>query len=590
MNVRSPRSPIGFAIAVALALSLFSALPAAASDTTDVARISVIEKGSLVVQRGDDKTQVAATVNAPLLPADFVATQPGTQAEIQLDGFIMLRLGANVQARLANNDSTERDVQLAQGTIVLGIVHAESGVVEIETPSVTLRATEIGDYRVTVSSDGSTAITARSGKAEVVTPQQTYSLAPGQTLIASGSAETPAVSYTAEVALDALDRFSASRDHIVNASLNTDTYVPAGIAGYDDLNSYGQWINVAPYGEVWSPYAATTWAPYRNGTWVWEGGFGWTWVANEPWGWAPFHYGRWFACAPYGWCWYPPGLAIAPVWYPALVGFFGFGDYADVTIGFDYWGWVPLAPYEPFYPWYPGWAAWHSHPHPGSARFVPRPLPPVHLRSAPGAHANVTYTNLRNGATGVRGAAFRAGNFSEARTIDPNQLRNIVAIRGTLPITPTTANLSFTNTGPAPHVQFSREFTQPRFATAAGVPLRTQFDAQRRDVHQSLRAAPPAAVPPESPGSTADAWKRFESARPPVTSPSIPQPRQYPITTPGEPPTRMPQRPVAPPPRPPQSPPQSPPRPPAQSGSRPPSVVLLNRFSGREDSLRIVGA
>lgn len=162
--------------------------------------------------------------------------------------------------------------------------------------------------------------------------------------------------------------------------------------------------------------------------------------------------------------------------------------------------------------------------------------------------------------------------FSEARTIDPNQLRNIVMIRGTLPITPTAANLSFTKAVPAPHVQFSRDFTQPRFDTAAGLPLRTQFDSQRQDVHQSLHARPPADVPAESPGSAADAWNHFERARPPGESPSIPQPRQYPITTPGEPQPRMPQRPVAPPPRPPESPPrppQSPSRPPS-SGSRPP--------------------
>jgi hypothetical protein len=70
-----------------------------------VARISVIEGGTLVVQRGDTQKQVSGAVNAPLLPGDFITTGAGTHAEVQFDGFSALRLSQNVQARIVKDDS-----------------------------------------------------------------------------------------------------------------------------------------------------------------------------------------------------------------------------------------------------------------------------------------------------------------------------------------------------------------------------------------------------------------------------------------------------------------------------------------------------
>jgi hypothetical protein len=588
------------AIALCAALlAVLLALPAAAAENTGVARISVIAKGSVVLQRGDDKTQLAATVNTPVLPDDYVMTASGTQAELQLDGITMLRMGGDVQLRIANNDQTMRLVQLAQGTVVLAVLHAQSGTSEVDTPSVTLRAAVPGDYRIAVGADGTTTATARTGGAQIVTPQQTYDLAPGKTIVASGSAENPTVTSEAEIAYDALDSFSSSRDRTANAALNTNTYVPTNIAGYDDLNSYGRWIDVQGYGEVWSPYVDSNWAPYRNGSWVWEDGFGWTWIANEPWGWAPFHYGSWFQCDPYGWCWYPPGVASVPVWYPAYVGWFGFGDYWGITLGFDYWGWVPLGPWETYYPWYPGWGGWHSHPNPpitlghvnpapprGTA--PPRTAGPVPRGSAPprgkvppprmhpryGTGVETAYRNMERGATGVKGSDFRNGNFTRTVVVDPNRLKNVTSLRGALPMTPTGANLRFTtHAAPKAPVRVSPVFAAPRFATAPDIPGRTQFGAQRREMNQTLRSQSREAVParPQAPPA-ADAWKTFERTRGNLTLPNEPQPRRYPGTTPVHLPSQP--QPGHPHPPPPQPPPVTPPHPPSQSAPpvRPPSA------------------
>ncbi|HTX60367.1 MAG TPA: DUF6600 domain-containing protein [Verrucomicrobiae bacterium] len=568
MNVR-------FFATLLFLLGWLAALPAAASDTTDVARISAIGKGgSVIVQRGDEESQLAATINAPVLPGDFVATQADTQAELQLDGFAMLRLGSNVQARLVNNDSTDRHVQLAQGDVILSVLHAESAVVQIDTPSVTLRVSEPGSYRLSVAADGSTVATARTGRAEILAGQQSYPLLPGASLKASGSAGNPTVATIAEVPSDALDAYSSARDRIANAALNTDTYAPQSIAGYDDLDSYGRWVDVEPYGEVWAPSVPAGWAPYRYGSWVWEDGFGWTWVAVEPWGWAPYHYGRWFYAAPYGWCWYPPAIALVPVWYPALVGFFGFGDYYGVGLGFAYWGWVPLAPFEPFYPWYPGWGGWHSHPHPPLGPPIPPGghVPPVRVHPRYGQSVAESYRNLRYGGTGVTGPAFRAGNFTRTVAIKPQWLKNITVIRGSLPLTPTTANIVFDRSHPTAHVGLSPLFEQPRFRESAAVPRRTQFAQQQAELHQTLKAQEPRPVPakPQVPPAS-DVWQRFESERRSAPAPLAPQPRQYPITTPIEPRApQMPQMPQHPPAMPPMRPPSMPQMPPQRPPSRPP--------------------
>lgn len=99
---------------------------------------------------------------------------------------------------------------------------------------------------------------------------------------------------------------------------------------YEVLLPYGEWVWVANYGWVWSPYDVPIgWRPYTYGHWVITD-YGWTWVAYEPWGWVCFHYGRWFYHDTYGWLWYP-----GTVWAPAWVCW---------RVGDGYIGWAPLPP------------------------------------------------------------------------------------------------------------------------------------------------------------------------------------------------------------------------------------------------------
>jgi hypothetical protein len=93
----------------------------------------------------------------------------------------------------------------------------------------------------------------------------------------------------------------------------------ADIIGYEDLDTYGVWRDVPPYGWVWTPTNMPAgWAPYREGHWAWVEPWGWTWIDDEPWGFAPFHYGRWAFVAG-AWSWVPGRLdpAVRPVYAPA---------------------------------------------------------------------------------------------------------------------------------------------------------------------------------------------------------------------------------------------------------------------------------
>src|SRR5438477_10498064 len=101
---------------------------------------------------------------------------------------------------------------------------------------------------------------------------------------------------------------------------------------YNNLESYGDWIETGDYGYVFHPREAESsrsWRPYTNGRWVYSDA-GWTWISEEPFGWATYHYGRWTRLRGIGWVWVP-GQQWAPAW-------------VSWRKGNDYVGWAPLPP------------------------------------------------------------------------------------------------------------------------------------------------------------------------------------------------------------------------------------------------------
>ncbi|MGZ3542927.1 MAG: DUF6600 domain-containing protein [Vulcanimicrobiaceae bacterium] len=500
------RKILGALVMVAMALTGVVAYATSAAAQTynygnpGVASVSVANAGVVIV-RGDSGTQVAATVNAPLEAGDYIATGLGSNAEVQFDGISMLRLANNTQVRFVNLSPDSREMQLAAGTVDLAELHGADGSPQIDTPSLTVRPNQTGDYRVTVLGNGQTLVTVRSGAATIATASGSQTLTPGSTLVAYGSS----IRMQGAIGFDSFDQFNSSRDQTVVSAYNSNPYLSPQLAGYSNFANYGQWQNVPGYGYAWAPnnQSQTNFAPYQNGQWVWEPGYGYTWVDNAPYGYATSHYGTWFNNPSYGgWLWQPPAYqnqnsstSLASAWLPAVVSFFLAGNNgADLgtllsnasgflsNSGNANIGWIPLAPGEQYQPWY---GQNNSYPSTGLTNVT-----------------NVTnvynyYSNARyyRGVTMVPVSAWRNGNFKRLVVPRPQQLKQIVLIRGTVPVVPTTANLHYSSIIAVKHpVVLSRAFAAPRLAAKAPVVTRISFTTQQAQI-RSIASVRPKVVP-----------------------------------------------------------------------------------------------
>ncbi len=316
-----------------------------------VARLSLMN-GGVSVTHGNMGEMAAGVLNSPLLTEDRVVTTGNGRAEIQLDGANQVRIAGATEVRMGDLQYKRYQVQIAQGLITFRVLHDNDAVVEISTPSVSVRPLRQGTYRVSVNAEGLTEVTIRSGDAEISSPTGTEPLRAGQTLLSRGNPSDPEFRTANMPAPDEWDRWNTERDHYFESPLNQGQNLSPDLYGTEDLNAYGRWTNDPSYGNVWIPNQGPDWAPYQDGRWSYLDYYGWTWIGYEPWGWVPYHYGRWYRGS-FGWAWYPGAFGARHSWSPALVGFFGWGYPGfGASFGFGNIGWVPLAPYEAYRPWY----------------------------------------------------------------------------------------------------------------------------------------------------------------------------------------------------------------------------------------------
>ena len=424
-----------------MGVALFGAglfLPARAQDPDDqkrgVARISLMN-GEVSVRRGDSGDWVAGVINAPLLTDDRIATGANSRAEVQFDSSNMMRLGGNAEIHLADLEYNRYQTELAKGTMTFRVLRASGANMEVDTPSVSVRPSKAGTYRISVNENGETEVISRAGDLEIFTPRGSQWISAGQMMVARGTSADPEFQIVGARPADDWDHWNEQRDQHFMQSPSYQYVDPgdSGIYGTEDLDSYGVWSEVPNYGPVWRPTVGVDWAPYRAGRWVWEDWYGWTWVSYDPWGWAPYHYGRWFFDAGFGWCWYPGARGYRHFWSPALVGWFGYGGGVGFGFGFGNVGWVPLAPFETFHPWW------------GRGFYGGRNF---------GRNINITNVNISNsyrnarignGVSGMAAGDFRAGRYNSVGRVSGEQMRSAGLVRGQMPIAPTNRNLSFGN-------------------------------------------------------------------------------------------------------------------------------------------------
>jgi hypothetical protein len=321
-------------------------------------------------QSGDDQFDwMSATINTPLSIGDRLYVDDGSSAAVAFSGRNYCRLNSNTSLDVLSLSEGRTQLALREGSCVFDVGSLDSDdFFEVGTPAGAIDFVEPGLYQIAIDQNDHTIISVLNGVARAVGLSGYGDITKGQvvTLVAAAAAEAFASELSHDVAghivddyyryryRDRYDGRYASYDAYLDdpdyyytyRRSTTYRYIPDDeyIAGLYDLDQYGDWQDVAGYGDCWRPRVSAGWAPYRYGYWTDDYPLGLTWVSNESWGWAPFHYGRW-ACVNETWYWVPGEVVRRPVYAPALVAFVQLPR-ADRV------GWVPLGPGDPYIPRY----------------------------------------------------------------------------------------------------------------------------------------------------------------------------------------------------------------------------------------------
>jgi len=450
-----------------------SGLAFAADPPGRVARLNYFS-GQVSIQPNGVKDWVQASMNRPLTTSDRIFADKDSRAELQM-GAATARLDSNTSLTLANVSDQAVQLQLDQGTLNLHVMTLFKGeAYEIDTPNLAFVVEKAGDYRFDVDNAGdSTVVTVWKGRGTASGDSPAIKISAGQQMTFRDGRSLQYVTTNAP-GMDGFDTWCMARAEREDKSPALQ-YVSPYAVGYSDLDQYGTWQTVAPYGPVWVPAGvAVGWAPYRWGHWVFIAPWGWTWVDDSPWGFAPYHYGRWVSFGSY-WGWCPGPVYVRPYYAPALVGWVG-GAGWGVGLSFGIGGgvgWFPLGWGEPYIPWYHGSRAY------------------FHNVNVTNTHiTNITYiTNNYYGSTNLNGlhyvnhtpgaiTAVSNATFTGARPVREGMVPvSTQALRGTsvigaVPVRPTGESFTSAHAAPVPPAAiFNRPVvTRMRPGSPAAVP------------------------------------------------------------------------------------------------------------------------
>jgi len=297
-----------------------------------IARLSFVE-GKAFVQRASDLGYEEGALNMPITEGDRIGTSEG-RVEVHFGKGNYIRLDNDTKVDVLNLPKKDDDVarlRVWSGNVflVVGTLKKEKGI-ELHTADSSFYVLDRGVFRVNVRENSDTEIQVYEGLIEAAGEEGSTLLKASQKLeIAEGRFAAKPTSFIA-VADDSFDRFNESRTSVTGREF-AQGRLPEELSDFEgELEEYGEWTYLAPYGNVWIPNDIDDdWRPYYNGRWSWLPLSGWTWWPYEPWGWSTFHYGRWHWGNDFGWYWIPMNL-----WGPGWVNWW-WDDF--------YFGWAPLS-------------------------------------------------------------------------------------------------------------------------------------------------------------------------------------------------------------------------------------------------------
>jgi hypothetical protein len=277
-----------------------------------------------------------AAVNMPLQEGFELSTSGGGFAEVEFENGSTARLGESSQLlfnQLGLSDLGDKlnGMTLEQGYATFRILPEPSDTYHVKVGDAALTSTGKSEFRADVREDRYR-VEVFAGSVEVTTPTLSAQLGEGKVLERQSGSTEQAFNIRKGIDKDAWDKWTEARDKQAELTAREQAYAPTGLrAGWSDLDTYGEWVQIPGRGLSWSPYAQPGWFPYSNGVWQWYPGFGWVWISSEPWGWLPYHCGRWHFDPAFGWYWMMPTMGCL-FWDASLV---------DWYMGPGWIGWAP---------------------------------------------------------------------------------------------------------------------------------------------------------------------------------------------------------------------------------------------------------
>jgi hypothetical protein len=397
-----------------ISLILVPPVYAEASDLGEI-RFSSI-RGDVQVRTDDMDDWVPASINMPLREGHRIWVPEEGTAELQTKDGTYLRLAGKSALEILTLDMNSYQTYLTEGQLYANFRGSKDNLLQIDTPTSSVRADENSKFNVDVLERGPVHVSVFNGEVYVENREGRINVASGEVLSLGEGGDSEKSTLGSP---DEWERWNWERDRKIAERRPPSGHLPEELQPYsNDFHDNGRWVYTPEYGYVWTPSVSVSagWAPYRSGRWVWIGG-DYVWVSYEPWGWVPYHYGRWAFAVSIGWCWVPP-VRGAVYWGPGYVGWV----YTSREVA-----WVPLAPGEIYY------GRGHYGPH--SVNITNVNVTNVHVDK-------VVYKNVKvnNAVTTVNHDTFVRGRPADARIKDNPFLTQKIHVGGP-PIKPEKASM-----------------------------------------------------------------------------------------------------------------------------------------------------
>src|SRR6267143_1688097 len=254
---------------------------------------------------------IAATPNQPFSVGDRIYTRDNARTSLAFSGRNFARLNPNTSLDVVSLADRRTQLALRDGSAIFDLGYLQPNeLFEVATPNGAIDFVQPGLYNVGFNNNGGVLVSVLSGLARVVGLGGSGQINKGEMLTLLGQTATRLAlsrlnGQNAGYLVDDYYRYQypnlydgrySNYDAYLNDPYYYDPYrrdvsyqyVSPIIPGINDLAAYGDWQNVAGYGNAWRPRVDSGWVPYQQGYWTNDYPYGPTWVSTEPWGYAPY--------------------------------------------------------------------------------------------------------------------------------------------------------------------------------------------------------------------------------------------------------------------------------------------------------------